>query len=683
MIDISDLATTDAAADTAGIRAELMAILGGELPIGERLQAALERGRTYLEMDTASLTRIHADTDHREVVVSTGPDGENRAGHTADLADTYCQQTVESETTLAIQDAPGQGLTDDLASRSQGRHCYLGLPVTLDGECYGTVCFTADQPRDQPFTETDRLVAELLGTMIEHQLELGRREIEQQRQTTLNGVLSRVLRHTLRNELTVIRGNLADSARLAPAQWEAVLAAMDTLVEISDKSRKLDQLTSVEFTRTETDISKLIHRVVQTVGHQYTGASFAIDLGDEITIPVLSCLEQALVELIENAAKHNGDSPCVAITVESAATAVRIHIRDDGPGLSAQQRQVLQDGAETPLVQGSGLGLWTANWIVSAHDGHIETDVSQAGSEVTITLPRTISDPLATRGSERRDSQGTVDRYEAAFEGAFDALLVLDEAAAVLDANSAACGLFGHDRTDLVGRSVAELLDDVFQTDDDLGRTRTRITRPDGSERLVEYTATWNNTGGHQLVVARDITDAEANKATLERTRDLIQRARTLAAVTGWELDPDPVVVLDREGRVTEWNGAAEAVFGWSADEVVGHPPPMVPETAWDAFQLRLEQVLDGTSHSAVPTKRRTKNGTLLDVTVSTAPIHDENGLVTGAMIALSDASSTGSAGDAAVSTLLPDPEETTGTGLVLDQSIRELVGLSTGTGSH
>jgi len=71
---------------------------------------------------------------------------------------------------------------------------------------------------------------------------------------------------------------------------------------------------------------------------------------------------------------------------------------DNGPGLPDQEQKVLSEGVETPLIHGSGLGLWMVNWIVTTHDGSIDTTVTDEGTTVTVTLPRMRADPITYPG---------------------------------------------------------------------------------------------------------------------------------------------------------------------------------------------------------------------------------------------------------------------------------------------
>lgn len=84
-------------------------------------------------------------------------------------------------------------------------HCYHGTPLVIDGELYGTVCFVADNPRE-PFSDDETMFTELIALLLERELEREWHEAELTKQTNLAIVLNRVLRHNLRNNMSVIRG---------------------------------------------------------------------------------------------------------------------------------------------------------------------------------------------------------------------------------------------------------------------------------------------------------------------------------------------------------------------------------------------------------------------------------------------------------------------------------------------
>ncbi|MFB6290201.1 MAG: PAS domain S-box protein, partial [Candidatus Bipolaricaulia bacterium] len=99
------------------------------------------------------------------------------------------------------------------------------------------------------------------------------------------------------------------------------------------------------------------------------------------------------------------------------------------------------------------------------------------------------------------------------------------------------------------------------------------------------------------------------------------------------EASPLAVFDLDPQGRVKSiWNEAAEDIFGWKKEEVLGNCLPIVPEEKQSEFDRLREKVLSGEAISGVEVKRKRKDGSMVDVSISAAPIRDLAGQVVGIM---------------------------------------------------
>lgn len=114
-------------------------------------------------------------------------------------------------------------------------------------------------------------------------------------------------------------------------------------------------------------------------------------------------------------------------------------------------------------------------------------------------------------------------------------------------------------------------------------------------------------------------------------------REKNYIMATLVEACPLPIVALDRSGLVTAWNAAAEQVFGWSEKEVLGRPVPYLPhdrhdEAEWLASRNQERKALVG--HQ---TWRRRKDGTLIEVSLSRAPLYDSRGELNGCIIVAED----------------------------------------------
>jgi PAS domain S-box-containing protein len=121
-----------------------------------------------------------------------------------------------------------------------------------------------------------------------------------------------------------------------------------------------------------------------------------------------------------------------------------------------------------------------------------------------------------------------------------------------------------------------------------------------------------------------DVSDRERSVEELRRTYE------TLQALV--QSSPQPIIAGDLDGIVTLWNPAAERVWGWSWSEAIGRPNPTIPAThAAEAVELR-ERVAQGEQIDGYETQRVRKDGAVVPVSLSMAPLYDARGRVSGAM---------------------------------------------------
>ncbi len=122
----------------------------------------------------------------------------------------------------------------------------------------------------------------------------------------------------------------------------------------------------------------------------------------------------------------------------------------------------------------------------------------------------------------------------------------------------------------------------------------------------------------------------------LKRAEEAVREANsTLRAVV--EASPLGVVATDARGHVLRWSPSAERIFGWSEQEVLGRPLPLIPPGREEEFRARLELTLSGRSETGYETERLGRNGELVSVSLSTAPLRDASGNITGALALFED----------------------------------------------
>jgi signal transduction histidine kinase len=202
-------------------------------------------------------------------------------------------------------------------------------------------------------------------------------------------VLTRVLRHNLRNDLDTILAHAEEietdtlrdriATQIEHTQRTATKArAVETVLEASQQQRQ------------EVDLLATVDSVVGSLRETYT---CELTVQTPATLRVVShepLLRRLLTELLENGIEHtDADRPCVELAISVDDGVVRIEISDDGPGIPAHEFDVLEAGSETPLRHGSGIGLWIVTWIVDYLGGDLSFESTAEGSTVRVLLSGT------------------------------------------------------------------------------------------------------------------------------------------------------------------------------------------------------------------------------------------------------------------------------------------------------
>ncbi len=211
-------------------------------------------------------------------------------------------------------------------------------------------------------------------------------------------VFTRVLRHNLRNEATVLTGSLEQVATQLdteepPQQLANARAAAEALQTLSHEATAVARLLQkTPPSDAAVDVSSMVRSVVQEFQDQTT-ATLTAEGPKHAWVAATTDLRHALVALVENAIEHNpASSPTVKISIYPPAdsTWVTLHIDDDGPRIPQTERQVVTgETSITPTTHGSGLGLWLAKWTVDQFGGTLDFTESQlGGNRVRIRLPQ-------------------------------------------------------------------------------------------------------------------------------------------------------------------------------------------------------------------------------------------------------------------------------------------------------
>ena len=161
------------------------------------------------------------------------------------------------------------------------------------------------------------------------------------------------------------------------------------------------------------------------------------------------------------------------------------------------------------------------------------------------------------------------------------------------------------------------------------------IIRRSAKHRAQLYILQWQQQA-NLANVERQLAEERARIS--EALRDNSKRLGQLAAIV--DSSDDVIISKDLNGIITSWNAAATRVFGYSEAEMIGASVlKLIPEDLHSDEQTILESIRAGRRIEHFDTVRLTKDGRLLDVSLTISPIKDEQGQIIGASKILRDVS--------------------------------------------
>lgn len=211
-------------------------------------------------------------------------------------------------------------------------------------------------------------------------------------------LLSRVVRHNLRNETNVLIGyadrlKAAVTAEALEKQADMILEIATEIGNLSDSIGQIEEIVDpTAALRSPTNIGDVVRTLVGAVGVEYPNAEVAVDARADVWVDADRGLHYALKHALENAISHAdtaAQSVDVVITEDRAADAAVVRIIDGNDPIPDVETDVLTgDRPTNSTYHGSGVGLWVMQWGVESLGGELtfERRVPR-GNTVCISLP--------------------------------------------------------------------------------------------------------------------------------------------------------------------------------------------------------------------------------------------------------------------------------------------------------
>jgi two-component system, sensor histidine kinase and response regulator len=252
-------------------------------------------------------------------------------------------------------------------------------------------------------------------------------------------------------------------------------------------------------------------------------------------------------------------------------------------------------------------------------------------------VARDVTEQRATQQKLREEREYS----QSLVESSPDALLVCDPALILSDANARALELTESSRVELIGLNVTSLFTDPVQAQELVRNAIDKGAACEGELCLLTR-------GAHELPVSLNVSVLHSSDGTtrgaLLGVRDISDRKRyekeraLLAAIVN--SSGDAVYSSSLNLTITSWNASAERLLGYSAQEAIGRGAALlVPLDRRAEFMELAERIRKSGQSERYETRRRHKDGHLIDVAITCSPMFEGAGTISGYSITAHDIS--------------------------------------------
>lgn len=232
--------------------------------------------------------------------------------------------------------------------------------------------------------------------------------------------------------------------------------------------------------------------------------------------------------------------------------------------------------------------------------------------------------------------QTSEEQFRSVVESAIDGIITTDVSGKIVFVNESFLNIFGYSKDEIIGQSLKKIMhpryrekhDKMFAQFKGIHENRhvdktfeLKGIKKDGTEFPFEMSVTMWEVNDEQFItsILRDIT----NRKDAEKTQAI------LSAIV--EHSEEAILGKDLEGNIISWNRGAEKVYGYKAQEVLGKSVSILFPPGSDELRQILEKTRVGEIIDHYETKRVTKQGTTIDISLIISPIRDVDGKIIGA----------------------------------------------------
>ncbi len=218
----------------------------------------------------------------------------------------------------------------------------------------------------------------------------------------LREILTRVLRHNIRNSLSVILGHgsriaAADDEEYA-AMGRAIVEQANDLLRISETAQGIGTLLHRETPVVSYDLPAVVEETLDTIHERHAEISIVTEMPDTCHVRATEGLPTALERLLVHAVDKVDTEHCRFTIVIRESDAVSLRVETTERCISTEAITALSRAEESPLEHGDGVALWLVDWVVTRTGEVVELRSEREGTHLEIEFP-----PAPAGGTSRRE----------------------------------------------------------------------------------------------------------------------------------------------------------------------------------------------------------------------------------------------------------------------------------------